>query len=404
MLSAAASPPRMVTLVLLTALSVLSLNMFLPSLSNIAEAFRADYALVNLSIAGYAGMTAVLQLVMGPLSDRFGRRPVLLAGLAIFILASLGCALATNIWVFLLFRMLQGAIICGWVLSNAVIRDMVPAREAASLMGYLAMAWAVAPMLGPMLGGVLDELFGWRASFLAFVGFGVAILGLCWVDLGETNRTPSDTFMKQFQAYPELFRSRRFWGYALCMAFSTGAFYAFLSGVPLVAATVLALSPATLGFYMGTITAGFALGSFLSGRYAKRYPLTTMMISGRIVACAGLMVGLVLVLAGIVNVISLFGATVFVGLGNGLTMPSCNAGALSVRPKLAGSASGLSGALTVGGGAVLSSITGAILTEENGAYALLGMMLFSSLMALVAALYVLRNDRREGRERPTNPT
>ncbi len=403
MLCSAASPPRMVTLVLLTALSVLSLNMFLPSLSNMAEAFQADYALVNLSIAGYAGMTAVLQLIMGPLSDRFGRRPVLLVGLVIFILASLGCLLATSIWIFLLFRMLQGAIICGWVLSNAVIRDMVPAREAASLMGYLAMAWAVAPMLGPMFGGVLDELFGWRASFLAFVGFGVAILGLCWIDLSETNKTPSETFMKQFQTYPELFRSRRFWGYALCMAFSTGAFYAFLSGVPLVAERVLALSPATLGFYMGTITAGFTLGSFLSGRYAKRYPLTTMMISGRIVACAGLMVGLVLVLAGFVHVISLFGATVFVGLGNGLTMPSSSAGALSVRPELAGSASGLSGALTVGGGAVLSSITGAILTEENGAYALLGMMLFSSLMALVAALYVLRIDRREGRERPTNP-
>lgn len=395
---AATSPPRLFTLVLLSALSVLSLNMFLPSLSNIAEAFQADYALVNLSIAGYAGMTAVMLLIMGPLSDRFGRRPVILVGLVIFILASLGCLLATNIWVFLLFRMLQGAIICGWVLSNAVIRDMVPAREAASLMGYLAMAWAVAPMLGPMFGGALDELFGWRASFLAFVGFGVAIFALCWVDLGETNKTPSGTFMKQFQAYPELFRSRRFWGYALCMAFSTGAFYAFLGGSPLVAKTVLALSPATLGFYMGTITAGFAVGSFLSGRYAKRYPLTTMMISGRIVACAGLMVGLALVLAGVVNVISLFGATVFVGLGNGLTMPSSSAGALSVRPKLAGSASGLSGALTVGGGAVLSSITGAILTEENGAYALLGMMLFSSLMALVAALYVLRIDRHEGRK------
>ena len=396
MFSAAASPPRLYTLVLLSALSVLSLNMFLPSLPNIAAAFQADYGLVNLSIAGYAGMTAVLQLIMGPLSDHFGRRPVLLVGLVIFTLASLGCLLATTIWVFLLCRMLQGAIICGWVLSNAVIRDMVPARAAASLMGYLAMAWAVAPMLGPMFGGVLDQLFGWRANFLAFVGFGGALLGLCWVDLGETNKTPSDSFMKQFRSYPELFRSRRFWGYALCMAFSTGAFYAFLGGVPLVAKTVLGLSPATLGFYMGTITAGFVLGSFLAGRTAKRYRLTTMMIAGRLVACAGLMAGLALVLAGIVNVVTLFGATVFVGLGNGLTMPSSSAGALSVRPELAGSASGLSGALTVGGGAVLSAFTGAILTEENGAYALLGVMLFSSLMALLAALSVLRIDRREG--------
>lgn len=210
MLLAAASPPRMATLILLSALSVVSLNMFVASLSNIADAFQADYALVNLSIAGYAGMSAALQLIMGPLSDRFGRRPVILVGLVIFALASLGCALATSISVFLVFRMLQAAIICGWVVSNAVIRDMVPARQAASLLGYLAMAWAVAPMLGPMLGGVLDELFGWRANFWVLFAMGLVVLGLCWADLGETNSTPAPTIVKRFQAYPTLFRSRRF--------------------------------------------------------------------------------------------------------------------------------------------------------------------------------------------------
>jgi len=404
MLYPAASPPRLFTLILLSALSVVSLNMFVASLSNIAEEFQVDYALANLSIAGYAGMTAVLQLIVGPLSDRFGRRPVILAGLVIFILASLGCVLTNDIWIFLFFRLLQGAIISGWVLSNAMVRDMVSAQEAASLMGYLAMAWAVAPMLGPAFGGVLDELFGWRANFVAFVCMGVAILYLCWTDLGETNKKLSETFMKQLQTYPQLFQSRRFWGYALCMAFSTGAFYAFLGGVPFVAKTMFKMSAATLGFYMGTITAGFFLGSFLSGRYAKCYPLTTMMIAGRIVACAGLMAGLALVLDGVVNVISLFGACVFVGIGNGLTMPSSSAGAMSVRPELAGSASGLSGALTVGAGALLSSITGAILTTKNGAYAVLGIMLFSSLMALAAAFYVLWVDRTEGPERPDGLT
>jgi Bcr/CflA subfamily drug resistance transporter len=401
MISAAASPPRLFTLILLSALAVLPVNMFLPSLSNIAQEFEADYALVNLSIAGYAGIAAILQLIMAPLSDRFGRRPILLAGLAMFILASLGCALAADIWAFLVFRLLQGTIISGYAVSLAIIRDSSREREAASLIGYVAMAWAVAPMLGPMLGGVLDELFGWRASFWAFVVLGVAVLALCWVDLPETNKTPSDTIMKQFRTYPELFRSRRFWAYALCMAFSTGAFYAFLGGAPLAAKTVFEISPATLGFYMGTITAGFVLGSFLSGRYAKRYPLTTMMIAGRIVACTGLVVGLALFLAGAVRLMSFFGPCMFVGLGNGLTMPSASAGALSVRPKLAGSASGLAGALTVAGGAVISSITGAVLTEDNSAYALLGVMLLSSLTALFAALYVLWADRRELQAKPT---
>ncbi len=395
MIAAATSPPRLLTLVLLTGLSVLSLNMFLPSLGNIAVDLRADYALVSLSVGGYLGFTAVLQLVMGPLSDRFGRRPALLAALAIFVVASLGCMVATDIRVFLAFRMMQAVMISGWALSMAVIRDTAPEREAASLIGYVAMAMAVAPMLGPVLGGALDELFGWRSSFLVFAGLGAALLALCWIDLGETNASPSEAFGEQLRSYPELFRSGRFWGYALCMTFSTGAFYIFLAGAPLVAESVLALSPAALGFYMGTITGGFLVGSFLSGRYARRHSLTTMMISGRLVTIAGLAAGLMLFLSGHVNVLSLFGATVFAGLGNGLTMPSANAGVMSVRPGLTGSAYGLAGALTVGGGAVLTSITGAILSEALGAYQLLGMMLLSSLAALAAALYVRGIDRRE---------
>ncbi|MDH3220477.1 MAG: multidrug effflux MFS transporter [Gammaproteobacteria bacterium] len=397
---AATSPPRFVTLVLLSGLSVLSLNMFLPSLSNIASEYQADYTIVSLSVAGYLGITALLQLIIGPLSDRYGRRPVVLSGVIIFILASLGCWLAADIWTFLFFRVFQGSIISGAVLSIAIIRDSAPEQEAASQMGYVSMAMAVAPMLGPMVGGILDELFGWRSNFLFFTLLGLATLVLCWIDLGESHDNPSETFVKQFQAYPELLQSRRFWGYTLCITFSVGAFYIFISGVPLIAATFLALSPAALGFYIGTITAGFALGSFLSGRYSRRYPLTTMMIAGRTIACIGLLVGLSLFLAGYINVFSLFGATMLVGLGNGLTMPSANAGALSVRPRLAGSASGLKGALTVGGGAVLTSISGAILTEGGGPYQLLGMMLFCSAVALVAALDVLRIDRRRARMFP----
>ena len=391
----AASPPGFFTLVFITGLSILSLNMFIPSLANIAQELQAGYSIVSLSVAGYLGITAVLQLVIGPLSDRYGRRPVLLSGIGIFILASLGCMLASNIWAFLAFRVMQGAIIAGGVLPFAIIRDSAPEKEAASKMGYVSMAMAIAPMMGPMVGGSLDEFFGWRSNFLFFAVLGLAAFVLCWCDLGETNKSPSETFAKQFQAYPELFRSRRYWGYTLCITFSVGAFYIFISGVPLVAKSIFNISPAVLGFYIGTITAGFALGSFLSGRYSNRFPLTTMMLAGRVTACAGLIAGLSLFLLGYVNVFSMFGATVFVGLGNGLTMPSANSGALSVRPRLAGSASGLKGALTVGGGAVLTSIAAVILTEGGGAYQLLGMMLFCSIVSMLAALDVLRVNRRK---------
>jgi Bcr/CflA subfamily drug resistance transporter len=395
MFLAATTPPRLATLILLSALAVASLNLFLPSLAHIADEFGADYGLVNLSIAGYAAMTAVLQLVLGPLSDRYGRRPVVLAVLAVFILASLGCALAGDVVTFLAFRMLQAAIISGYTISLAVIRDTAPGQKAASLMGYLATGWAAAPMLGPLLGGVLDEAFGWRASFWAFVGLGAAVLALCWADLGETNKAGSVAFAAQLRGYPELVRSRRFWGYSLCMAFSVGAFYIFLGGAPLVAATLFEMSPAMLGLAIGSSTAGFILGSFLSGRLAASRTLTAMMIAGRLVACAGLAAGLLLLALGIVSVATVFGACVFVGIGNGLTFPSANAGAMSVRPALAGSAAGLSGAVTVAGGALLSAIAGALLTEANAAPALLAMMLLTSLLGLAAALAVLSIDRRE---------
>src|SRR3546814_17284499 len=115
-------------------------------------------------------------------------------------------------------------------------------------------------MLAPLFGGALDALFGWRANFWALMAFGVAVFVLCWIDLGETNKSPSETFMKQLWTYPELLRPRRFCGYALCMASSSGPFYAFLGGAPLLAAAVFQMSPAIMAFDMRAMKAGATMG------------------------------------------------------------------------------------------------------------------------------------------------
>ena len=393
---AARTPPSMATLVLLTAMGILSLNMFAPSLTHIAEDFGADYGLVSLSIGGYLAVTAVLQLILGPLSDRYGRRPVLLFGLSLFTIASVGCYLAPTVEIFLGFRLLQGAVISGMALSRAVIRDILPDAEAASKMGYINMAVAVAPMIGPTFGGFLDEFFGWRANFATYAIMGAALTALAWQDLGETNTTKSETFKAQFATYPELFGSRRFWGYAICLAFSVSGFYTFTAGAPLVAQKVFGMAPSTLGLWMGTITLGFFVTSFVAGKLSGRYALTTMMLAGRILTCTGLLMGLGLLLAGFVHPYIFFASTVFVGLGNGLTLPSANVGAMAVRPQLAGSASGLSGALTVGAGAVVTTLTGSVLTAQNGAEMLVGILLGTAVVGLLSALYVRMLDMREG--------
>ena len=389
----ARTPPAIATLILLTGATTLSLNMFLPSLVNIAAEFDADYALVSASIAGYLVMTAVLQVIIGPLSDRFGRRPVMLWAVAVFALASLGCLLAGDIWTFLAFRMAQGAIITGGALARVIVRDTRDPADAVGLIGYISMAMAIAPMLGPMIGGALDEAFGWRASFALYSAIGFLLIIITWVDLGETNAQPSATFAKQIAAWPALFRSGAFWAYAGCVTFSTGAFYAFIAGVPLVGAAVFDISPGMIGVYMGSITAGFFCGSFVAARLARRVAPSTMMIAGRVVACAGPGAGLILFATGVTHELALFGATIFVGIGNGLTMPAANVGVMNVRADLAGTASGLSGAMTVAGGAVLTWMAGALVNAETGAVTLLSLMLGASFMGLLSALWAAHHVR-----------
>ncbi|TNE37301.1 MAG: MFS transporter [Alphaproteobacteria bacterium] len=390
---AAKTPPHLATLVFFTALTTLTLNMFLPSLPHMAENFGVEYSLMTLAIAGYLAATAILMLVLGPLSDFFGRRPVMLVTLCLFTLASITCALAGNFGLFLTARIGQGIIIGGWGLSLAIVRDRHESREAASRIGFMAMAMAIAPMLAPVAGGGLDALLGWRAVFWLYALLGAIALLLCWIDLGETKTQRADGFGAQLRSYPELLKSLPYWGYALAMAFSTGGFYIFIAGAPLIAGHFLDLTPAELGVGLGVSTAGYITGSFLSGRFNARFPLFVFILLGRIVSAAGVLAGLIAVLTGYLDPYILFGTALMVGVGNGLTIPGANAGALSVNPELSGSALGLAGALTVGGGAVLTSLTGAVVTEETGAPALFALMLGASVISLGGSLIVWRTDR-----------
>ncbi len=383
------TPPHVMTLVLLASISALNMNIFLPSLPGMAAYFDAEYGFMQLAISAYLGITAVLQLIIGPLSDRFGRRPVLLGGLTIFLLATIGCIFSPNVGVFLFFRMIQGAVAAGMVLSRAIVRDMVEPWEAASMIGYITMGMSLVPMIGPVLGGYLDQNFGWQSSFTLVLVFGALVLWLVWADLGETNTQKSASFKAQFKAYPELIRSRRFWGYALSAGFASGAFFAFLGGAPFVAIDVLGLDPAQMGLYFIFISLGYMAGNFLAGRFSNVIGLNRMMLFGSIVAVFGMLLAIVLWAVGLQHPLSFFGSIMFVGIGNGMTLPNANAGIVSVRPHLAGSASGLGGAVMIGGGAGLSAVTGAMLTIETGAWPLLFMMLGSAVLAVITSGYVI---------------
>lgn len=383
------TPPHIVTLILIAGISALNMSIFLPSLTTMTDYFQTDYATMQFSLSGYLAMTAVLQIFIGPVSDKIGRRPVVIGSMMIFVLASIGTYFATSITVFLVFRMLQAAVATGLVLSRAVVRDMVPQNQAASMIGYVTMGMALVPMVGPMIGGALDELFGWHATFLFLTICGVGVLAISYFDQGETLTDGGMSFHDQLRSYPELFASPRFWGYALCAAFASGAFFALLGGASFIAGTVFGLSPLWSGIALGAPAIGYAMGNFLSGRYSVRFGINRMAIVGTAIIIAGLGTSLALGLVGIQHPLIFFGFCSFLGLGNGIALPNVTAGLLSVRPHLAGTASGLGSALMVGGGAALAQYASTLLNAKTGVLPLQWLMFSTAVASLLCVLFVI---------------
>lgn len=385
-----ATPPHIATLILMAGVGALSLNVFLPSLPSMADHFGVEYGMMQLSVSAYLATTAFVQIAIGPISDRYGRRPVVLATVALFTLASVGAIFAPSFTVFIICRLLQTAIATGFAMSRAIVRDMVPQDQAASMIGYVTMGMSVVPMLGPAIGGVLDEAFGWQASFWMLAGGGVVLLVMVYMDQGETFTRREGGFAAQIKEYPDLLTSQRFWGYCLAAAFASGAFFAYLGGAPFVGSDVFGMEPAVLGLYFGAPAIGYLVGNGVSGRFSVRVGVNKMVLIGALLTVTGMVMLLLLDLAGFVHPMVFFGFMIFIGLGNGILLPNANAGMLSVRPALAGSAAGLGGAFMIGGGAALSVIAGFILGPGTGARPLIILMLLTTLASVACALWVMR--------------
>lgn len=390
------TPPKIVTLTLLAGLSALTMNVFLPSLPGMAKWFNVPYATMQMSVALYLALSAVLQIVVGPISDRFGRRKVLLWSLGLFLLATVGTLTAANATLFLLFRMAQAIVASGMVLSRAVVRDMVNDDEAASMIGYVTMGMSLVPMIGPVIGGVLDQAFGWQANFGLLLGLGFIVLALTWADLGETATLRRVSFGDQMRSYPGLLRSPRFWGYCGSAAFASGCFYAFLGGAPYVGNVVFGLSSSKIGVLFAITAVGYMAGNFIAGRFSMRLGMNRMVLIGTAVTTIGLAALAGLTVAGLSGPWVFFGLTITMGLGNGIGLPSANAGILSVRPELAGTASGLGGSIMIGGGAALAALAGKLLPPGATEMPLILLMLASSTASLLCILAVIRRARRLG--------
>ena len=388
------SPPHMLTLVLLSGVGALSMSVFLPAMFEMSRYFNTSYTLMQLSISLYLVYTAFIQLIAGPISDRLGRRVVTIISVVIFVVASLGCYLSVSLESFLFFRLLQGTIAAGFLMSRTVIRDIASdEHESASLIGYVAMGMALIPLFAPGIGGVIDEFAGWPFIFIFMALLGFALLLIIYFDQGETKRFKDSHTAFSLKAHVELFKSGKFWGYSLTLAFSSGCFFAFLGGAPYVASEVHGLSSIVSGIFIGFPSIGYFVGNYLSGTYSREKGTSVMILLG----CSSIFFGMLLSLAvGLLtapNPYVFFGLCLFVGFGCGLIIPNASAGILSVNLNLSGTAGGIGNAIMIGLGAVLATISSSLLEGSNTSIPLQLVMLISSIMAFVSFYFLLSKTR-----------
>lgn len=389
--------PPVLALVIVSAISPFAINAIVPSLPAIEHDFGASYARVQLVLSIFLAAIAVSQIVIGPLSDRLGRRPILLTGLSIFVITCIAAPFARDIDTLLAIRAVQGASGCvGIVLSRAIVRDLFDRRQAASMLGYVTMGFAMAPMVAPTIGGVLQEAYGWTAIFWFMAMLGVASLAVSWAYVPETNLRPLPalSFTTVFGSYRRLLREPDFLLFTACSSLSTGVFFSFLGGAPYVAERILGLSPSIYGLWFGVIAIGYATGNFLAGRFTEHFGVARMILAGCLLALVsaslpGLLFGL-----GYAGPAALFLPMAVTGIANGIAMPSAISGAISVRPDIAGAASGLSGATQIGCGAVLSAIGGAMLAGSASPFPIFILMSVAAFLAVLSAIGIYRRNRR----------
>src|SRR5690606_30089157 len=271
--SAGMSRRFLLMLIIVAAVSPLGINLYLPSMPGMSAALGVDYAAIQFTLSVYLAAVALGQLIIGPVSDRYGRRPVLIGGLVLFVVGSTICMLAPNITVLNVGRVIQALGGCaGITLSRAIVRDMYDRTRAASMIAYVTMGMAVAPMIAPTIGGLLEALHGWRASFAFLTVFGLITLLIVLRMLHETNPwTGQATSADQLiNGYRKLVGISSFWGFALTAGLTSASFFAFVGGAAYVVINLMERTPVEYGLYFGLVSVGYMVGNYCSGKFVTK--------------------------------------------------------------------------------------------------------------------------------------
>ena len=376
-------------LALLTAVGPMSVDLYLPSLPELGRVFGASVPQVQLTLSGYLLCFAIGQIVFGPISDHVGRKPVLLAALSLYVAVCLSCLFATSIEMLIALRCLQALGVAGApVLARAIVRDLYQGVRAGRELARMGSITALAPVVAPSLGGVLQSTFGWRASFL-----GMAALGLCAIILvvrllPETMKQPPThpmSLLSIIRGYGTFLRHRTFRIYLAIVSASYGGLFAWISGSSFVLQDLYGLSPLLFGLVFAAATLGYGLGTLLAARLVVRIGIDRTIVCGGVALAVGGLAMAAAIALGATSPAALAVPMALYLCGLGLAMPQSMAGALMPFPERAGAASSLLGFLQQATASAIGIVVGQML--GSSALPLAAIVAAMGVLALALALF-----------------
>lgn len=379
-----------------TAIGPTSLNILVPAVPELSHQFGVPATTMQLTVSLFLIGLAVAQLVMGPLSDRFGRRPVMIGGIALNVAASLMPLVMPTVESIIAARILQAiGASAGIVVARAIMRDLFSRERAASVLGLVATVMVAAPTFGPLIGGLLETMLHWKAIFLFTALTSLAVVIWAAVTLPETRGLNATAGQREgfLRDLKQLAGSRAFIGYVLVAAFGSSTFFVFLGGGPHVVVTLMGRTSAEYGVWFVISSIGYMAGNFTASRLSMRTGIHALIFWGIVAEVAGALLAAALAWslpdAGPSIV---FLPQLIIAYGNGLMLPGAIAGATSVRPQAAGTAAGIIGCTQMGLGAMLVQYAAWLLGDATSALPL-ALMMCVMVMLLAASFAMLRGQR-----------
>ena len=374
-----------------SALGPVAMQIMLPAIPIVRETFAISTGTAQLTLSLSMFSIAVATLIYGPLSDRYGRRPIMLLGISITVFGSVLCMMAGSIEWLIFGRIVQaagGAV--GLVLARAIVRDVYPADQAAGVIATLVMVMVIMPMLAPLAGGELMVRFDWHSIFYLVAAISLFLLLAMSRTLPETlqKQTPFSGVLSMLGGFVTLMRSRVFAAYALNVAFVSVMFFSFISAAPEIMVSVLKRPPNEYGYYFIMVPAAFMAGNYVTRWFSKSAGVNTLISRGAWLSIAGISIALMLHVSGVHHPLALFMPVALTTFGNGISLPNAQAAAINEFPDMAGSASGLTGFLQMGFSAVAAQLVA--LLFNGTVYPMLLLMLVAAIISM-GCFYLARS-------------